>query len=76
MSRLGEEIYRRIDARQFDTTKVVSDALAGVTDLRKRVVDIPTWPWRPQVFSGFVSALLLPVAIFLITRALATQLGS
>ena len=76
VNRLGDEMYRRIDAGQFDTTKVVSDALAGVTDLRKRIVDIPTWPWRPQVLSGFLSALLLPVAVFLITRALASQLGA
>ena len=75
MSRLGDEMYRRIDAGQFDATKVVSDALAGLADLRKRIADIPTWPWRPQVLSGFLSALLLPVAIFLITRALASQLG-
>jgi len=75
VNRLGDEMYRRIDAGQFDATKVVSDALVGVTDLRKRIVDIPTWPWRPQVLSGFLSALLLPVAIFLITRALASQLG-
>jgi hypothetical protein len=47
-----------------------------LADLRKRIADIPTWPWRPQVLSGFLSALILPVAIFLITRALASQLGS
>jgi hypothetical protein len=76
VTRLGEEIYRRIDAGQFDGTKVVTDSLAGVTDLRRRIDAIPTWPWRPQVFSGFVSALLLPVIIFLVTRALASQLGS
>ena len=76
VGRLGEEMYRRIDAGQFDGTKTVTDSLAGVGELRKRIVDIPTWPWRPHVFSGFVSALLLPVAIFLITRALANQLGS
>ena len=75
VSRLGEEMYRRIDTGQFDATKVVSDALAGVSDLRKRIVDIPTWPWRPQVLSGFLSALILPVAVFLITRALASQIG-
>jgi hypothetical protein len=74
-SRLGEELYRRIDAGEFDTTKAVSDSIVGVTDLRKRVADIPTWPWRPQVLSGFLSALVLPVVIFLITKALASQLG-
>lgn len=76
LGRLAEEMYRRIDAGQFETTKVVSDALAGVSDLRKRIVDVPTWPWRPQVLSGFVSALLLPVAVYLLTRAIASQLGT
>jgi hypothetical protein len=75
MGRLSEEMYRRIDAGQFETTKVVSDALAGVADLRKRVIDVPTWPWRPQVLSGFLSALLLPVAVYLITRGISGQLG-
>lgn len=76
LSRLAEEMYRRIDAGQFEATKVVSDALAGVSDLRKRIVDVPTWPWRPQVLSGFLSALFLPVAVYLITRAIASQLGT
>ena len=51
-------------------------ALAGMSDLRKRIVDLPTWPRRPQVLSGFLSALLLPVAVYLLTRAIASQLGS
>jgi len=76
LSRLSEEIYRRIDAGQFDATKVVSDALGAVSELRKRIDDVPTWPWRPRVLSGFISALLLPVAIYLITRAVANQLGA
>ena len=60
---------------EFDSTKVVSDALAGVSDLRKRIFEVPTWPWRPQVLSGFLSALLLPVAVYLLTRAIGSQIG-
>jgi hypothetical protein len=75
LKRLSQEMYRRIDAGEFDGTKVVSDALAGVSDARKRIFEVPTWPWRPQVLSGFLSALLLPVAVYLLTRTIGSQLG-
>ena len=62
---------RRIDAGAFGTTKEITETLAGVTLMRERVVRLPTWPWPPQVFRGFVSALLLPLAIFILTRVIA-----
>jgi hypothetical protein len=36
LGRLSDEMYRRIDAGQFDGTKVVSDALSGVIRGRPR----------------------------------------
>ena len=75
LSQLTEEMYRRIDGRELEATKAVSDALVGVAEIRKRISDIPTWPWRPQVLSGFLSALLVPVAVYVLTRALSNQLG-
>jgi hypothetical protein len=70
LSRLTEEMYRRIELGEFEATKAVSDALVGVGDIRKRISDIPTWPWRPQVLTGFLSALLVPVAVYVLTRAI------
>jgi hypothetical protein len=63
-------MYRRIELGEFEATKAVSDALVGVGDIRKRISDIPTWPWRPQVLTGFLSALLVPVAVYVLTRAI------
>jgi len=73
LGRLGEEMYRRVDAGDFDATKVVSEALAGVTALRDRIVRLPTWPWPPQLFRGFVSALFLPVIVYLVSRLLSDR---
>lgn len=73
---LGAEMYRRIDAGEFDGTKPISEALAGMGEVRRRIADIPTWPWRPQVLSGFLSALIVPIVVYLATRAIATQLGA
>ena len=73
--RIGDEMYRRIDAGEFDGTKVVSDALAGVNSLRDRILHLPTWPWPPQLLRGFVSALVLPLVIYVLTRLVSNQFG-
>ncbi|HYM84005.1 MAG TPA: hypothetical protein VEY67_07635, partial [Candidatus Dormibacteraeota bacterium] len=76
LSRLGTEMYRRVDAGDFDSTKVVSEALAGVTGLRERIVRLPTWPWPPQLLRGFLTTLLLPVVVYLLSRVIGTRLGA
>jgi hypothetical protein len=75
VGRIGTEMYRRIDAGEFDGSKVMSDALGGVTTLRDRIQRLPTWPWPPQLLRGFVSALVLPLVIYVLTRLVSTSLG-
>lgn len=75
LGRIGDEMYRRIDASQFDGTKVVSDALAGVQALRDRISRLPTWPWPPNLFRGFLSALLLPVIVYIVSRLIGGRVG-
>ena len=75
VSRIGTEMYRRVDAGEFDGSKVMSDALAGMTTLRDRIEHLPTWPWPPQLLRGFVSALVLPLVIYVLTRLVSTSFG-
>jgi hypothetical protein len=75
VGRISAEMYRRIDAGEFDGSKVMSDALGGVTTLRDRIQRLPTWPWPPQLLRGFVSALLLPLVIYVLTRLVSTRFG-
>ena len=75
VARISAEMYRRIDAGEFDGSKVMSDALGGVTTLRDRIQRLPTWPWPPQLLRGFVSALVLPLAIYVLTRLVSTRFG-
>ncbi len=76
LSRLDQELYRRIDAGEFDGTKVISEAIAAAGATRERIARLPTWPWPPQVFRGFVSALLLPVIVYLLSRLLGGRIGA
>jgi hypothetical protein len=73
VGRIAAEMYRRIDAGEFDGSKVMSDALAGVTTHRERIQRLPTWPWPPQLLRGFVSALILPLVIYVLTRVVSTR---
>ncbi len=75
VGQIGTEMYRRIDAGEFDASKVLTDALAGMTTLRDRIQRLPTWPWPPQLLRGFVSALILPLVIYVLTRLVSTSIG-
>jgi hypothetical protein len=74
--KLDDELYRRIDAGEFDGTKVISEGIAGADASRDRIARLPTWPWPPQVFRGFLSALLLPVIVYLLSRLIGGHIGA
>jgi hypothetical protein len=76
IGKVAAEMDRRIDAGEFGTTKEVNDTLAGVTTLRERVAHLPTWPWPPQVLRGFLSALLAPIVVYVVTRLVSAQFGT
>jgi hypothetical protein len=67
---LAGELYARIDAGKFDTTEVITTSINGVHALRDRIERLPTWPWPPQVLRGFVTALLLPLLIYVLTQVI------
>ncbi len=75
LGKVGAEMDRRIDAGAFGTTKEIAETLEGATALRERVDRLPTWPWPPQVLRGFLSALLIPVIVFVATRVIGDQVG-
>lgn len=73
---LADELYRRIDAGEFDGTKVINEAIAAAGAYEARIERLPTWPWPPQLFRGFLSALLLPVLVYLLTRLAGGLIGA
>ena len=76
VARLGAEMYARIDAGRFDETKVIGEGLAGMAGLNERIRRLPTWPWPPQVLRGFLSALLVPVIVYVVSRLVGAQIGA
>ncbi len=71
---LQADLYRRVDSGNVAGIKDLTDAAAGIQAASERIAKLPTWPWPPQVLRGFLSAILLPVIVFLITRYVGSQI--
>ncbi len=53
----------------------VNQTISSLVATRELIAKIPTWPWRPETFAAFYSALTLPVIVFLIQMFLKTVIG-
>ncbi|HEY3524202.1 MAG TPA: hypothetical protein VGK63_10910 [Candidatus Limnocylindrales bacterium] len=73
--KLAAELYRRLDAGELGRTKEVGEAMAAAGAVRDRISRLPTWPWPPQLLRGFLTALLVPVVVYVITRVIGGQIG-
>lgn len=63
-------LHRDVDSSTFDNSGKYRDFLSSL-DLERGVLKkIPTWPWEPETLRGFLSALALPIVIFLIQYVL------
>jgi hypothetical protein len=61
-------VHEAVEANDLSTADQLNKTLSSVLAERDVLLKLPTWPWSVGTFRGVASALLLPVAIFLITR--------
>lgn len=59
------------DASNLDLSRAdgLNKLLGSAFQEREVLAKLPTWPWQAQTLRGFVSALLLPVAVYVLARA-------
>jgi hypothetical protein len=68
-------LNQSLDDDDLARVREIDGALAGLRTQRSVLAEIPTWPWSVATFSGFLSALVLPVALFVIQVVLRNWLG-
>ncbi len=64
------EVHRRIAEGDMDGAAKLNDAVAAASAGLLAVSRVSTWPWRPETLRGFVSAVLLPIALWLVFELL------
>jgi hypothetical protein len=67
-------LHHHIDEGTLEELPGLNDALSGLTTERAILAKIPTWPWRPGLLTGFLSAIVFPIVIFLIQFGLSEWL--
>lgn len=76
MRALLGELNEAIDARAADRVAALDATISALRHEREILARLPTWPWSTVTIRGFGSALLLPIALFLIQRYLGAILGA
>jgi hypothetical protein len=59
-----------VDALDLSRADGLNKTLASVVQQRDLLARLPTWPWSATTLRAFLSALLLPIVLFLIQRVL------
>jgi hypothetical protein len=72
-SLLGE-LNEAIDRRDSDGVEALDRTISALRHEREILRALPTWPWSATTVRGFASALLLPLALFLVQRFLSQVL--
>jgi hypothetical protein len=70
-----ESAYRELERRMAEGDMTDMDAFQkgamALIAFRKEIESISTWPWQPATFRGFLSAVLLPIFLFVVQQVLA-----
>src|SRR5919197_4110859 len=64
-----------IDQNELSEVGLLNNVLAGLNMERTLLEKLPTWPWRTDTLTGFLSATVLPILLFLIQNLLRKWLG-
>ncbi|MGE5141380.1 MAG: hypothetical protein ACM3JD_18075, partial [Rudaea sp.] len=68
-------LYERVDGNELGDADAMNKMMNSLIATRELIGKVPAWPWRPETFTVFFSALTLPVVVFVIQMALKASLG-
>lgn len=68
VERVSEEISRRVDEGDFAGVAALQASLNVVIAQRDLVAHLPTLPWRAGTARGLLTAVVLPLVMFVVTR--------
>jgi hypothetical protein len=68
-------LHRRSDEGDWNGMADFRHSIASLLDFRHEIKSISTWPWETATLRSFLSALLLPVVLWLIQQGLSRLLA-
>ena len=69
------ELLQRIDEGKLEGMGDLSEAIVSLETEQNALKGIPTWPWQPETVRWLVTALVLPLALWIAQYVLQRLLG-
>lgn len=65
-----ERLHKGVDEGDYASAEKLNNVLAGLFAEEQALSKISAWPWKPETLRGFLSAVMLPILLWLITTLL------
>ena len=75
MEAITDELHSRLDRRDLKEIDRLKDGLDSLVVERNVLDKVSTWPWEPETARAVVTAVLLPMIVWVVTRILERFLG-
>lgn len=75
LERAFRELHVRVDRGDLAGMTEFRGSISSMLDFRNEIRAVSTWPWGPGTLRNFLSALLLPIVLFLLQAFLADVLA-
>jgi hypothetical protein len=64
------DLHRLVDGGSLEDIDLLNDAISSLVTEREVIWKTPTWPWSRQAFGVLTTAVLLPIAVWLLQEPL------
>lgn len=68
-------LHHLLEANDMPPVTQFKDAMLALESERKVLDGIPTWPWNAGTLTGFISATILPILLFIIQLVIQKVMG-
>ena len=69
-------LHANVDTQNLDRTDKINQTIASLKAERDILAHLPTWPWQPETPRVFLTAVVLPVVVWVLTALLERLLES
>jgi len=75
IEKVHQKLYGHLAKSKYKDAGDLDKALSSLYKVREQIEKVPTWPWRPGSLRNFLSAVFLPLALWLLQQYLRSLLG-
>jgi hypothetical protein len=70
LRKTDNELHQLFDDKDLNSMEAYQKGISALISLRTEIEKTPTWPWQPATLRGFLSAVFLPIILFVIQQLL------